>query len=737
MQRDLLVTHGLLFVGTKLLANTTRNNAPELDPSDLLLLINDFTATFHPVEREFVEMDLPVADYSQISLDDDPPAPEPDENQTKPTQLPTNDQTIPAEEESSLAESQEVLPGGGEHDDELMVRVRKEGEASFLNEKVCELLCAQLRKKLLSHSIDASNLQGSFNSNFTHHREDKDNNNDNNANNNNNNSDDEENIENNSKSQVEIQQDEQDEDDSETLQRKNIIKKFVNLVDKEAIRIGSSGEEVKLLQEMLGMLGFFSGQKNGNFEQETELAVQHFQGQAELPDTGVANFVTVRAMAEKTLKYFQTHDLKSATVTSFGTQKQNQNGSNHNIKVLVNGNGMGDTQANGEVNGDGKAKKAREKKDGNFGFHSTDLEDDDAFLLGGNDQLALPQKAEDMRGSWPPPKLKRDSAELDPGLKSNPSSLSTSTTLTNTSTSTAIATATAAISSSTPASTSTSSAFPSSATNTRDSWGGLASGESPFPEFSLKRPFDLPTSTAYKMVYLRFGRYAPRWVYYAELAQMTTLVLITNDHPTKGAKGDQKERARLDLIRDRMQLVIKNYAFYLVTKEHAHFPVLSFLHQFPGLVHFIFVDRTYNRVIAPSITAVHGLECSLTPEQELHIKLIIKNKVWDMCYKVQQCLAEGHYSMSMKSGGFQYSYRLWIEDTEGFELSFGPEQRFPYTGGPQNYKFYKKLVEQTFPSRTGLRCYELYTLYLGALGLHTVTHYDKCLVSILLDRKNK
>lgn len=59
------------------------------------------------------------------------------------------------------------------------------------------------------------------------------------------------------------------------------------------------------------------------------------------------------------------------------------------------------------------------------------------------------------------------------------------------------------------------------------------------------------------------------------------------------------------------------------------------------------------------------------------------------------------------------------------------------TRGPQTHKFYKKLVEDIFPSRSGLRCYELYTLYLGVLSVKSITHYDRNLVAILLDRKNK
>jgi len=260
----------------------------------------------------------------------------------------------------------------------------------------------------------------------------------------------------------------------------------------------------------------------------------------------------------------------------------------------------------------------------------------------------------------------------------------------------------------------------------------------PFPEldFNLRQPFDPENSTSYKQLYLRTPKYMPRWVYYAELERMTTLVIITSNHPTTGAKGQPAERERLNEIRNRLRAMIRNYATYLITKEHTHLPVVSFLHQFPGLVHFIFVDRTFNRVIAPPITSVHGPLYTPKSEEALHMKLILRSKVWDMCYKAQQHLSEGHHAMTMKSGIFQYSYRLWVEDMEGFELPFNQEQQFIAQRGPQTHKFYKKLVEYIFPSRSGLRCYELYTLYLGVLSVKSITHYDRNLVAILLDRKN-
>lgn len=96
------------------------------------------------------------------------------------------------------------------------------------------------------------------------------------------------------------------------------------------------------------------------------------------------------------------------------------------------------------------------------------------------------------------------------------------------------------------------------------------------PEFTLKQPFDPETATVYQQLYLRLPKYTQRWVYIAELERATTLVIVCSNHSSTGAKGDKKEKEKLDLIRDSMRTIIDPYAAYLITKEHTHIPILSY-----------------------------------------------------------------------------------------------------------------------------------------------------------------
>jgi hypothetical protein len=49
IKNEPLATHGMIFVGTKRLASYAKSQAgADVDLTDVLLLINHFTATFHP-----------------------------------------------------------------------------------------------------------------------------------------------------------------------------------------------------------------------------------------------------------------------------------------------------------------------------------------------------------------------------------------------------------------------------------------------------------------------------------------------------------------------------------------------------------------------------------------------------------------------------------------------------------------------------------------------------------------
>lgn len=83
----------------------------------------------------------------------------------------------------------------------------------------------------------------------------------------------------------------------------------------------------------------------------------------------------------------------------------------------------------------------------------------------------------------------------------------------------------------------------------------------------------------------------------------------------------------MNLLQNSIRNSLKNYIDYLIIKERTHISILSYLHQLPGLIHFIYVDRSTNRVIAPSIGPVHGQQCNPHEETTKHMVNLITKKV--------------------------------------------------------------------------------------------------------------
>jgi len=118
---------------------------------------------------------------------------------------------------------------------------------------------------------------------------------------------------------------------------------------------------------------------------------------------------------------------------------------------------------------------------------------------------------------------------------------------------------------------------------------------------------------------------------------------------------------------------LESFIDFLIMKEMTHVTILPFLTHFPGLTHFIYVDRLNHQVVAPMVV-------SLNPDRDDHVpgggdedplqkmrRLAepLKKKVWEMVAAAQDRLSQGYNSMSMKQGDFQYTYNLWFEDSDG------------------------------------------------------------------------
>ncbi|XP_076759749.1 Hermansky-Pudlak syndrome 1 protein [Xylocopa sonorina] len=152
----------------------------------------------------------------------------------------------------------------------------------------------------------------------------------------------------------------------------------------------------------------------------------------------------------------------------------------------------------------------------------------------------------------------------------------------------------------------------------------------------------------------------------------------------------------------------------------------KYLEEFPGLVHFIYIDRTTHRLTAPTLDFTNPETLALTTK-----------KISNMVKQSRLHLEEGHLSVMWKDTTFNYAYFLWFEDSSGSPLKCKVYlnhvmKNFPVPGifcGD----YYRKLAEACFPklSANKIRIYELYCVHLGLATSSCVLEHSRRLAATI------
>lgn len=163
--------------------------------------------------------------------------------------------------------------------------------------------------------------------------------------------------------------------------------------------------------------------------------------------------------------------------------------------------------------------------------------------------------------------------------------------------------------------------------------------------------------------------------------------------------------------------------------------ISKYLEDFPGLVHFLYVDRSAHQLTAPTLLSTGSgdeEDGPATPTRALTLA-----RVWSMVEFARSHLRKGHLSLMWKDTTFNYAYFLWFEDGSSNPMKPEPLNEVALEGIPLPgilcQDFYHALAARAFPGMdpTRVRAYELFCVHLGLATSPCVLEHTRRLAATI------
>ncbi|CAF1362774.1 unnamed protein product [Adineta steineri] len=203
------------------------------------------------------------------------------------------------------------------------------------------------------------------------------------------------------------------------------------------------------------------------------------------------------------------------------------------------------------------------------------------------------------------------------------------------------------------------------------------------------------------------------------------LTTNTNDQQNDFSMNEDNliESPLIHILRKKLTEHLGDWFSFIEIKSQRNI-TMSFCHDnFPGLVHFAFIDRLRGQICAPALYTNDYQHYAATNTKTDGIEQILEKKILAFELECLSALKRGCTSYTMTDEHFQYNYTLRLQESNGASMRLYKPFVEYQPPGILHFDFYKALANENYSSlmdKTSIACFELICVHLRIVSSSNV-----------------